>query len=168
MQHSTTPKGLETVMLKTRATIKANMYHMRQVGCNVGIRKQWETILYDQTAVDITADGSYMKVYYCYKSPKVGFVGIEDRDFIQNQHIWFDFPEKGMMTSCCYSILDERFPVMKNKTRATVHIMAIVGKADVDQKTGEDLTHCMLLVNTDINGLIPKWIVNIGARSAPA
>jgi hypothetical protein len=25
----------------------------------------------------------------------------------------------------------------------------------------------MMVTNVDINGLVPKWIVNIGARSAP-
>jgi hypothetical protein len=26
----------------------------------------------------------------------------------------------------------------------------------------------MLVTNVDINGLVPKWIVNIGAKSAPS
>jgi hypothetical protein len=27
-------------------------------------------------------DLSYVKTYYCYRSPKIGMIGITDRDFI--------------------------------------------------------------------------------------
>jgi len=72
-----------------------------------------------------------------------------------------------MYTSYMKSIEDPRFPVMKNKVRATCHIMALVCKPDKDEKGG-DVTHCMLVTNVDINGLVPKWIVNLGARTAPS
>ena len=65
------------------------------------------------------------------------------------------------------SIVDERIPPMKGKVRATAHIMVIICKPDKDPETDKDITHCTLITNVDINGLVPKWIVNIASRSAP-
>lgn len=70
------------------------------------------------------------------------------------------------MTALMKSCVDDRIPPAKNKTRATVHIMAIVCKPDTDAE-GNDITHCMMVINTDINGLVPKWIVNMASRTAP-
>lgn len=81
-QHSCTPEGSDNVMFKAKTTLKGNMYHMRQVCCNSNLRKEWETILYDFQALDVTADMNSMKSYYVYKSPRVGFVGVADRDFL--------------------------------------------------------------------------------------
>jgi hypothetical protein len=109
---------------------------------------------------------SYLKSYYVFKSPRVGFVGILDRDFLMSQDIVYDFPEQGMMTAYLKSIEDERFPPIKGKVRATCHIMAIICKPDKDADDN-DITHCTLVSNVDINGLVPKWIVNMAAKSAP-
>jgi len=76
VQHSTQPAGLETIMLKARTTMKCNMYHLRQVACNMRLRRQWETILYDMSCMDETSDGNWMKTYYSYRCPRVGFLGI--------------------------------------------------------------------------------------------
>ena len=108
-----------------------------------------------------------MKTYYCYRSPKVGFLGITDRDFLMSQEVWWDFPEPGMYTSYMKSVDDARFPPVKGKVRATCHIMALVCKPGTDEN-GKDVTHMMLVTNVDINGLIPKWVVNLGARTAPS
>jgi hypothetical protein len=81
-QYSTKPEELETVMLKARTTLNVNMFHIRQVCCNTYIRALWETILYDVQGFDITADMNSMKTYYVYKCPRIGFIGIEDRDFV--------------------------------------------------------------------------------------
>jgi hypothetical protein len=45
--------------------------------------------------------------------------------------------------------------------------MALVIKPGKDEK-GKDVSHCMLVTNIDINGMVPKWIVNVAARSAPS
>lgn len=144
------------------------MYHIRQVCCNVGIRREWETILYDIQAFDVAGDMNYMKTYYTYRSPRIGPIGVADRDFLLSQDLVLDYPEKGMMTVYFKSIEDDRMPAMKGKVRATAHIQAFVCKPDQDPDTGKDVTHVMLVTNIDINGLVPKWIVNIAARSAPA
>jgi len=71
-------------MFKARTTLPVNYLHLRQVCCNVQLRKEWETILYDFNYLDVTSDMNYMKIYYTYKSPKVGFIGITDRDFLMS------------------------------------------------------------------------------------
>ena len=55
---------------------------------------------------------------------------------------------------------------MNNRVRATTHILAIVAQP-VKDETGKDILNCMIVTNIDINGLVPKWIVNFAARSAP-
>lgn len=139
---------------------------MRQVCCNVSIRAEWETILYDLQAMDMTSDMNYLKSYYVYRSPKVGFLGITDRDFLLSQDLVWDYPEKGMMTVYIKSIVDDRMPPIKGKVRATAHMMALVCRPDKDENDN-DITHCLFITCVDINGFIPKWAVNIGARSAP-
>lgn len=32
----------------------------------------------------------------------------------------------------------------------------------------ENETECMLLTNVDVNGLVPKWAINLGARTSPS
>jgi hypothetical protein len=108
---------------------------------------------------------NYMKTYFTYRSPPVGFV--EDRDFFMSQEVFIDYPEPGMQIAVFKSIEDDRIPHVKGKVRATVHLIGILTKPDKDPKTGEDLVHMMMLTNVDINGLIPKWMVNIAAKQAP-
>ena len=133
----------------------------------MSIRKQWETILYDMQGVDIKKDLSSMLTYYCYRSPRVAFIGLDDRDFLLSQQVWWDFPEPGMYTSYMRSVEDARFPPVKGKVRATCHIMILVCRPSVSED-GQTATDMMLCTNIDINGLVPKWIVNLGARTAPA
>jgi hypothetical protein len=150
-------------MFKARTTLNINIHHVRQTCTNINIRKQWETILYDMGGLDIAKDLSYMLTYYSYRTPKLGPIGITDRDFIVSQEVWWDFPEPGMYTSYMKSVHDDRLPPVKNKVRATVHIMALVCKP-----IGEEKTEMMLVTNVDINGLVPKWVMNIGARTSPS
>lgn len=35
-------------------------------------------------------------------------------------------------------------------------------------KDGNDTIDCTLMTHVDINGLVPKWVVNIGAKSSPS
>lgn len=166
-QESTMPDGLDTVMFRARTTLAVDIRHIRQTCTNVNIRKQWETILYNMQGVDIKKDLSSMLTYYCYRSPRVAFIGLDDRDFILSQEVWWDFPEPGMYTSYMHSVEDERFPPVKGIVRATCHIMILVCRPSVAED-GSPATEMMLCTNIDINGLVPKWIVNLGARTAPA
>lgn len=106
---------------------------------------------------------SYCKTFYVYKSP----MGVSHREFLMMQKQFHDFPEPGMWTLYMKSITDERFPVGKGRVKATCHIMVLVVEPAGQDKDGNDLSRCMLTTNVDINGLVPKWIVNLVSRSAP-
>ena len=45
-----------------------------------------------------------MLTYYCFRSPKLGPIGITDRDFLLSQEVWWDYPEPGMYTSYMRSV----------------------------------------------------------------
>lgn len=84
-----------------------------------------------------------------------------------SQEMFLDYPEPGMQLAIFQSIEDDRIPHQKGKVRATVHLIGILTKPDKDPQTGEDIVQMMLMSNVDINGLIPKWMVNIAAKQAP-
>jgi len=45
--------------------------------------------------------------------------------------------------------------------------MLLVVEPNGKDKDGNDICKAMLCSNMDINGLIPKWIVNLASKSAP-
>jgi len=152
-------------MFRARGNIRTPVGVIPKVLGNMIIRKRWESQLYDMEAFDETADWGYCKTFYVYRSP----MGVSHREFLLVQKQWNDFPEPGMWTLYMKSIEDERWPTaLKGRVRATCHIMVVVIKPAGKDAEGNELTNVMLLVNTDINGLVPKWIVNLVARSAPA
>lgn len=128
------------------------------------IRRRWESMLYDMTAFDFSEDGTFNKTYYIYRSP----IGMGHREFELIQVVWKDFPEPGMFTVYMRSVdeKDSKFATNPGNVRATCHIMTLVVKPQ-KYPNGEDYVSCMFCTNIDINGLVPKWIVNIAARSAP-
>ena len=151
-------------MFRARTSMQAKISDLEAVMIDIDVRKRWETILFDFTSFDKSEDSSgTCNLYYVYKSP----FGVSDRDFVQVQNVWHDFPEPGMMTLYFKSITDERFPAIKNRVRATCHIMALCCQPAKDEH-GNDILNCMLVTNIDINGLVPKWIVNFAARAAPS
>ncbi len=90
-------------------------------------------------AFDETADWSYCKTFYVYRSP----MGVSHREFLMVQKQWNDFPEPGMWTLYMKSIEDERWPsAQKGRVRATCHIMVVVIKPagkDAEGKSALDL-----------------------------
>ena len=57
-------------------------------------------------------------------------------------------------------------PERKGRVRADCHIMAMIGKPDKDAN-GNVCMQAMLITCIDINGLIPKWIVNLACQTSP-
>ena len=113
-------------------------------------------------AFDDNEDHTVCKTYYVYRSP----APVAHREFLMTQLQWKDFPEPGMWTLYMRTVEDERFPPSKDKVRATCHIMMLVCKPDKDEK-GNDRVEALLCTNIDINGLVPKWLVNMTSKSAP-
>ena len=59
------------------------------------------------------------------------------------------------------------YPTGDGKVRATCHIMLLVLEPGGKDKQGRERVKAMLASNIDINGLVPKWIVNLASKSAP-
>lgn len=79
-----------------------------------------------------------------------------------------DFPEKGMYTVYMGSVDDQsKVATVDGKVRATCHIMLLVVEPAGKDKKGRERVRAMLASNIDINGLVPKWIVNLASKSAP-
>lgn len=74
-----------------------------------------------------------------------------------------DWPEPGKWTLFMKTVEDPNVKVASGKVRATAHIMCLV----VEKTADPQFCKAMLCSNIDINGLVPKAIVNIASRSAP-
>ena len=109
------------------------------------------SILYDRAVKVANLLDHSSKINATYFRQAISELGQADYDSNFNAHLNFK------------SIEDDRIPPMKGRVRATCHIMAMCCKPDTDSD-GNDITHCMLVTNVDINGLVPKWIVNASGR----
>jgi hypothetical protein len=65
-------------MFRARGNIRAPIDVIPKVIANMNIRKRWESQLYDMEAFDETADLSYCKTIYVYRSP----MGVSHREFL--------------------------------------------------------------------------------------
>lgn len=72
-----------------------------------------------------------------------------------------------MVTLAVHSLpLNDEYPVQRNKVRGELTI-SMVFKPVVDPNTKEEHTEIFMTNMCDINGLVPKWIVNAAAKSVP-
>jgi len=86
---------------------------------------------------------------------------------VLESNLYWDFPEPEMLTCCINSIKDDRLPERRGRVRADCHNMSFVLRPDKNLN-GTDITHAMLIACIDINGVIPKWVVNYFAETVPA
>jgi hypothetical protein len=79
-----------------------------------------------------------------------------------------DYPEPGQITMHVKSLPENKeYPPLANKVRATFIILSMVMTPKVDPVTKVQYTDFFMLNCCDINGLVPKWIVNASSRSVP-
>ena len=79
-----------------------------------------------------------------------------------------DFPEKGSISIHATSLKnDEEMPEQEGKVRAHAYIMGFIFKPVIDEATGEE--HCDVFTanSIDVNGYIPKFLVNNFSKSIP-
>jgi hypothetical protein len=130
-------------------------------------RALWDVLLMDfivfeTTKTTLNDDWSYSRIYYAFKSP----YGVSDRDFYLQQHVRNDCPEPGMTSIYVNSIpLNEEKPVHKKRVRATIHKIGYIIKPFVCTKTGDQHCEIFMINSVDINGLVPKWIVNLASKN---
>lgn len=163
IQKACHPPGIETVMFCARGNLKTTIAQLRPLIVDMNIRKRWESQLYNMRSYDQSADGKFKKTYYVYRSP----MGMAHREFLLLQQEFPDFPKPGMWTLYMKTIEDPAVQETKGNVRATCHIMTLVLEERKD-KDGNPQLRAMLCSNIDINGLVPKWIVNLASASAPS
>lgn len=127
------------------------------------VRGKWDTQLYDFETFDMALDKSCGRVYYAFKSP----FGVSDRDFYLQQVLRTDFPEPGQVSLHVASLppCPEK-PNIPGRVRATIHVVAYIVQPLTDLTTGEEVCDIFMLSSVDINGLIPKWVVNMASKNA--
>ena len=102
-----------------------------------------------------------MRYAYSFHSP----FPCSDRDFYLEQIIKRDYPSPGQISLYVRSIPDaEEYPVSSSKVRATMIILGMVFTPRFDEKTLEAYTEVFMVNCCDINGLVPKWILNLSIR----
>lgn len=62
---------------------------------------------------------------------------------------------------------NEEYPPLPHKVRATFVILSMVMTPRVDLVTKQAYTDFFMINCCDINGLVPKWIVNASSKSVP-
>ena len=61
-------------------------------------------------------------------------------------------------------INDEK-PLTRGRIRATIKVVAYIITPVNDLVTGDEVCDCFMLSSVDINGLVPKWIVNLASKN---
>lgn len=150
-------------MSKVRTVVKAPLNICIKCGCDFNVRKEWDNVLYDLRSYEVSEDGTYMRCSYAFAA----VYPVADRDFYLQQRLRYDFPEPGMVTLAVHSLpLNDEYPLQPKRVRGEITI-SMVMKGVRDPVTGEEHTEVFMTNMCDINGLVPKWLVNAMAKSVP-
>jgi hypothetical protein len=128
-------------------------------------REAWDKQMNDWREFFRSPDYSYMRLGFNFKSPAPL---IADRDFYLLQMARRDWPQKGD-----FALVQKSLPPssecanIKGRVRATAHFIAQIWRPTVDQKTGESRTEVFMCSCIDINGQVPKILVNTMSNSVP-
>ena len=152
-------------MMKAMTRVNAPLDALIENAINFKVRALWDKVLYDFRVFEMTSDRTASRVYYSFKSP----MGVTDRDFYLQQLVRYDSPRPGCVSMHISSLPpdDGEMPQIPKRVRATMHIVGFIMEPKVDAVTREDYCDVFMLTSVDINGLVPKWIVNMGSSSVP-
>ncbi|KAL4511627.1 hypothetical protein ABPG72_012472 [Tetrahymena utriculariae] len=123
---------------------------------NAEIRSQWDKVTQGFTVIDKIQDG--VDVIYFFVDPGLG---VTKRDFCQTRVLKKDYPQKGQTTIVFYSIQHPSCPERKGFIRAFSHIAGYVIRPQ-----GKD-TSLTIMTQSDVKGIVPKYVVNYMAARAP-
>jgi hypothetical protein len=119
-------------------------------------RSKWDDVLSRFRIVDTICPGTDI-MYTFFKSP----MGVSHRDFLQKRTLIHDY--KGAHSVIVFTnITHPKCPPVKDAVRAETIISGYYIK---DLKEGGCCVTC--ISQTDIKGVVPKWIVNYAASKAP-
>ncbi|EAR94352.1 START domain protein (macronuclear) [Tetrahymena thermophila SB210] len=123
---------------------------------NAELRSQWDKVTQGFTVIDKLQDG--VDIIYFFVDPGLG---VTKRDFCQTRVLKKDYPQKGQTTIVFYSIQHPSCPERKGYIRAFSHIAGYVIRPQ-----GKD-TSLTIMTQSDVKGIVPKYVVNYMAARAP-
>lgn len=163
-QKACTPDGQQVLMFNINVTIAATKESCTKLAMDFDHRQTWDKTLYDFRIFEQTPCDSYCRLSYAFKSPGP----VSDRDFYLQQLFKRDFPEPTFDTLHVTSIVnDAEMPPIKNRVRASMIIIAFIFSERADPKTGLLVCDITMVNSCDINGYVPKWMVNMASKSVP-
>ena len=153
------------LMMNVRTTLKCPVEALLTVSLNFETRMAWDKNVVDMKTFEITPDMSAGRIYYRYLSPAPYLTS--DRDFYIYQLVRRDFPEVGMVCIYTKSLpTHPECPETFSPCRANMYISAFVFKP-VTNEHGEEHTEMFMVTQVDINGWVPKLIINNFSASKP-
>ncbi|KAF4641721.1 START domain-containing protein [Toxoplasma gondii] len=124
---------------------------------DIPTRLQWDTTFEDYRVVEPNVN--HNEIIYCLmRAP----FPISNRDFLQWRRTEVDMEAgvvKMLMRSASHPSLPERPGVVRAETILSGYIM---------EQKGPNSSSLFIVAQTDVKGLIPKWVVNTTAARAPA
>lgn len=144
------------ITFRGEGLVDASLTKVLSVFADVVRKNEWVDLSYN---VKLLQEFSPFKNihYVAFKAPRF----IEDRDYIYSQEMKFDKATKTASVDC-KSIEYKDAP-------ATVGVRAQLNYASYkfEQREGGKKTYVTAEINTDLKGLLPKWLVNITQKSWP-
>ncbi|KAL8432214.1 hypothetical protein Efla_005110 [Eimeria flavescens] len=129
-------------------------HHIR----HIPTRLKWDTTFGDYRVVEQDVDGCEM-IYCLMKAP----FPVSNRDFLQWRRTEEDAEAnvtRMLLRSADHPSMPEKSGVVRAETLISGYIMEA-------QKTDSSSSTLFILAQTDVKGLIPKWVVNTTAARAP-
>lgn len=147
------------VLVKAYANImdvplRVVMYHIR----DIKLRVKWDTTFLEYRIIEKDVNGCEM-IYCMMKAP----FPLSNRDFLQWRRTEYD-PEKNLFKMMLRSASHPEHPEKKDFIRAETLISGYI----VEQHPQDpNSTKVFIVAQTDVKGMIPKWLVNAVASKAP-
>ncbi|CBZ53350.1 putative phosphatidylcholine transfer protein [Neospora caninum Liverpool] len=123
---------------------------------DISMRLQWDSTFEDYRVIEPNV--SHNEIIYCLmKAP----FPVSNRDFLQWRRTEVDMEAgvvKMLMRSASHPSIPERPGVVRAETILSGYIM---------EQRGPNSSSLFIVAQTDVKGLIPKWVVNTTAARAP-
>lgn len=163
IQFACFPRDRPVILMKAYAVLKVPVKVAVECSIDFEARQFWDKTLYDFKVFHANEDKSVSRVSYTFRSP---VPGMSDRDFYLQQLVRNDFPEPGVVAMHVSSLeASDEHPEQPNKVRAKTYLIGFILRPMIDKKTGQEHTEFFGCNSVDPCGMIPKWAINLSAKS---
>lgn len=150
------PDGSPLVLIKAKALIKSNPEDLFTLLYDIEKREKWDTVICDMEIVD-RLEGNQDVLYSRFKAA----MGATDRDFVQLRNYGFKEYNFDYIISM-KSIESKKKPPIKKFIRAETIISGYLIK-----KVNQEDCELSIIAQTDIKGIVPRFIINYLAPKKP-